>query len=67
MNIISTLLIAAAGGLIGIRLKIPAGALIGAMLAVAAFKIGTGKGELPITFRLGAQIVVGGMIGLDLS
>lgn len=67
MNILLTLTVAAIGGIIGIKLKIPAGALVGAMLAVAAVNIGTGRGELPQSFRILAQIVVGGMIGLNFS
>ncbi len=67
MDILLTLCVATIGGIIGIKLKIPAGALVGAMLAVAAIKIGTGRGELPYTFRLVAQIFVGGMLGLNFS
>ncbi len=67
MDILLTLLIAAVGGIIGLKLKIPAGALVGAMLAVASVKIFSGRGELPYTFRIMAQIVVGGMLGLNFS
>ncbi len=67
MDILYTIIVAITGGLIGLKLKIPAGALIGAMIAVAAMKIGTGRGELPYTFRIMAQIVVGGMIGLNFT
>ncbi|KAF0194005.1 MAG: membrane protein AbrB duplication [Bacillota bacterium] len=63
-----TLLIAALGGYIGIRLKIPAGALVGAMLAVAVSNLGFGfSGEIPTNFRTIAQIVVGGILGLSIT
>ncbi len=67
MDILLTLIVAFAGGLIGLKLKIPAGALIGAMIAVAALKIGSGRGDLPYSFRIMAQIFVGGMLGLNFS
>lgn len=66
-KIIYTLVIAFIGGFIGIKLKIPAGALIGAMFAVAAYNMYTGKGDIPANFKLIAQIVVGGMIGLNFN
>lgn len=66
-RIFVTLLIACIGGIIGIKLKIPAGAMIGAMIAVAAYHIWSGKGELPINFKIAAQIIVGGMLGLNFS
>lgn len=64
-RIIITLATAGIGGFIGLKLKIPAGALIGSMIAVAVFNILVGKGEIPINFKIVAQIVVGGMIGLN--
>ncbi len=64
-KIIYTLLVAGIGGIIGIKLKIPAGALIGAMISVAIYNIVTGKGDIPINMKILAQIVVGGMIGLN--
>lgn len=64
-RIIYTLLIAGIGGYLGIKLKVPAGAFVGAMIAVAIFNMYTGKGQMPMQFKLVAQIVVGGMIGLN--
>jgi len=66
-KIIYTLVIAAVGGYIGIKLKIPAGALIGAMVFVAAYNIKTSQGYIPRDFKLVAQIVVGGMLGLNFN
>ncbi|WP_315114684.1 AbrB family transcriptional regulator [uncultured Clostridium sp.] len=66
-KIIYTLLIALLGGYIGIKAKIPAGALVGAMVSVAIYNIYTGKGDIPYNFKLLSQIVVGGMIGLNFT
>ncbi|MEW9093782.1 MAG: AbrB family transcriptional regulator [Clostridiaceae bacterium] len=66
-KIIYTLVIALIGGYIGIKAKIPAGALVGAMVSVAIYNIYTGKGEIPYNFKLLSQIVVGGMIGLNFT
>ncbi|MDY0236955.1 MAG: AbrB family transcriptional regulator [Gudongella sp.] len=63
-KIIMTLFVAAVGGLVGIKLKIPAGALVFSMLAVAIYNIYTANAFIPYNFRVMAQIVVGGMIGL---
>ena len=46
-EIVLTVLIAFLGGYLGIRLKIPAGALIGAMAAVAILNIATGRADFP--------------------
>ena len=62
-----TLIIAAAGGLIGLKLKIPAGALIGAIVAVAAYNIFTGKAGIPVNLKIAAQIILGGVIGLSIN
>ncbi|MBU5482889.1 AbrB family transcriptional regulator [Clostridium sp. MSJ-11] len=66
-KIIYTLVIALLGGYIGIKAKIPAGALVGAMISVAIYNIYTGKGDIPYNFKLLSQIVVGGMIGLNFT
>ena len=62
-----TLLVAAIGGIIGIKLKIPAGAFLGAMVAVAAYNIISGWGSVPVNLKLGAQIVLGAIIGLNFT
>lgn len=60
-------MVAAIGGIIGIKLKIPAGALIGAMISVAIYNIASSKAAIPSSFKMGAQILVGGMIGLNFT
>jgi len=66
-KIIYTFALAFAGGYAGIILKIPAGALIGAMFAVGLFNMHTGKGNIPNSFRTLSQITVGGIIGLNFT
>ncbi len=66
-KIFYTVFVASIGGIVGIKLKIPAGALIGAMISVAIYNIYTGIGVIPSQFKIGAQILVGGMIGLNFS
>ncbi len=62
-----TMIAAGIGGFIGIRLKIPAGALIGAIVAVAAYNIFTGNAKIPGGFKIVAQIILGGVIGLSIN
>ncbi len=66
-KIIVTIMIGAIGGLIGVKLKIPAGAMIGSMLFVAVYNIYTAKGYIPPNFKILAQILVGGIIGLNFT
>ncbi len=66
-KIILTFIVAACGGLAGYKLKIPAGPLIGSMLAVAVFNIFTGRAHIPVNFKIMAQIILGGVIGLSIS
>lgn len=66
-KIIYTLIIAGIGGYVGIKLKVPAGALIGAMIFVAIYNIKTSQGYIPKDFKLIAQIVVGAMLGLNFN
>lgn len=67
MNILITLLFGALGGFIGIKLKIPAGAMIGAMVSVALFNIFTSKGHIPVSWKYIAQILIGTYIGLSFN
>jgi len=63
-----TLFIAAVGGLVALKLRIPAGALIGSMVLVAiAQGSGAQLGSLPAWTRTGVQIVLGAVIGLSIT
>jgi len=66
-KIFYTLIAAGIGGYLGVKLKIPAGALVGAMVFVAVYNIYTGQGYIPKNFKIIAQIVVGAMIGLNFT
>lgn len=66
-KIIYTLLIGALGGYAGIKLKIPAGAMIGSMISVAVYNVLSQKGYVPSNFKLIAQIVIGSVIGLNFT
>lgn len=66
-KVILTVAAAFCGGWLGIRLKIPAGGLIGAMLAVGVLQINKAEAEMPMYFRLIGEILVGGAIGLGFT
>ncbi|HQE67198.1 MAG TPA: AbrB family transcriptional regulator, partial [Bacillota bacterium] len=63
MFIAITILIGIIGGLTAVRLKMPAGAIIGSLFSVALFSIFTGKAEFPQSFKLVTQIGTGAYIG----
>jgi membrane AbrB-like protein len=66
MDTILFLLFAYIGGKLGIKLKLPAGALLGAMLFVGLFKVLeiVQFNHVSPLLRVGAQIALGTMIGL---
>ncbi|MDK2799257.1 MAG: uncharacterized protein PWP27_2373 [Clostridiales bacterium] len=66
-RLILTLLVAAAGGLAGHYLKIPAGAMIGAMASVAVYNIFTNQAYMPKNFALVLQILAGTLIGTRMT
>ncbi len=66
-RLLGTLVIATVGGLIGLKLRIPAGPMVGAMLAVGTANLIGFPSTMPAYFRTGAQIVVGGMVGLSVT
>lgn len=64
---ILTLLIAAAGGICFWLIGINAGALIGSMVAVAAFNVFTGKAFCPTHLRTVVQIAAGAFVGQSMD
>lgn len=58
-----TLAVAFAGGTVAIKLKIPAGGMIGGMVAVAALNILTGNCNMYSEVRIAVQICLGAMSG----
>lgn len=66
-KLICTLLIGTLGGILGIKLKIPAGAMIGSMVFVAIFNIFTSKGYVPSDLKIVGQIIIGAIVGLNFT
>lgn len=62
-----TMLVAAAGGLLFWRIGVRAGAMIGAMLATAAYNILRGGAFYPSSARRYTQIFTGAYVGLSLD
>ncbi len=58
-----TVAVACVGGLLGRKLKMPAGLLAGAMIAAAAFQVLTEKGVFYTSVRVGLQILSGALVG----
>jgi membrane AbrB-like protein len=62
------LVVGTAGGLLGSRLKITGGTLIGAMVAVILFKMLVQKDlEIPQSYTFFVQILIGIMVGISYS
>lgn len=67
-KIFLTLAIGTVGGVIGYKLKIPAGAMIGSLLAVAIFNISFGAlSKIPNGVIVGVQIVLGSALGMSFT
>ncbi len=67
MHLIITLLTAFTGGIAALKMKIPAGAIIGSILSVAFINIAFGIPEIPIAIRVFTQILAGAFIGSRLT
>lgn len=63
LRLLITLIVAAIGGTIGLKLKMPAGALTGALITVVIFNLLTGVGYVPTTLRSFVQMFTGALIG----
>jgi len=63
MNLAMTIIVAVIGSFLFHKMKIPAGALIGAIIFSAGFNILTGIGEFPDIMKTGVQAIAGGFIG----
>ena len=67
VRILLTVLVGSVGGITGYLLRLPAGALVGSMLAVGIYN-GLGfKAYMPVQVRIGCRIVVGCLLGLNLN
>lgn len=63
MQLLLTVLIGAAGAWTLYKLRVPAGAMVGAIIFVGAFQIFSGCGYFPRIIKAGVQAVAGGFIG----
>lgn len=62
-----TLFVGLIGGIIATKCKIPAGAMIGSLFAVAIFNILTNQANLPQSYKIIAQISTGTFIGAKIT
>lgn len=62
-----TIFVGLIGAKIALKYKIPAGAMIGSLLAVAVFSILTGKAVLPQSYKIITQISTGTFIGAKIK
>ncbi len=68
MRVLLTLLVGIAGGLAALRLHIPAGALVGSLVAVGVLRLGGAPvAEIPMGVRRAAQMAIGAMLGASFS
>lgn len=63
MEFLITIIVAIVGGKIGLKLKIPAGAMIGSMVLVSIFNLFSGKAIMPQEYKILTQIATGAFIG----
>lgn len=67
MDILLTLVLGIIGGLTFYKLKFPAGAMVGSMLAVAIYSVVTGQAAMPSNLRLVTQMMAGAYIGSSIQ
>ena len=67
IRIFLTLLVGTIGGLTGYFLRLPAGVMIGSMLAVGVYNCLSFKADMPAKVRIGGQILIGTLLGLNLN
>lgn len=66
-SLLITLIIGLIGGIIALKFKIPAGAMVGSLFAIAIFNIITGEAYFPQSFKLLTQISAGTFIGSSIT
>lgn len=67
INLILTIIVGFIGGITALKLKVPAGAMVGSMILVAAFNIATGRVFMPQDVKVVTQIAAGAFIGAGIS
>lgn len=66
-KLLGTLLVAFIGGWAGIRFRVPAGAMIGSLVAVAIYNYFSQMGYMPANLKIIGQIIIGGTIGMNFN
>ena len=67
MGAVLALLAAVVGGILFIKLKVPAGAMIGALFGVVVFNVITGLASFPVEVKTITQMIAGGFIGMSIT
>ncbi len=67
LQVLATLVVGCACGIIAKRFKVPAGYMIGAFAGVAVLSVTSGFAWLPVEVRTGVQIVAGAFVGCSLE
>ncbi|MBQ6356573.1 MAG: AbrB family transcriptional regulator, partial [Solobacterium sp.] len=67
MDILITIAVAAAGGLLAKKMKIPAGAMTGALIFVVIFGLLTSRSSFPAEYKVYVQFFSGALIGVKLK
>lgn len=63
MNLYITVCVALIGGYLGLKMHIPAGALIGSMIAAALLNVGFDTAYMPSALKFYTQVTTGTFIG----
>ncbi|PKK39935.1 hypothetical protein ABB02_00724 [Clostridiaceae bacterium JG1575] len=66
-EVLLTLIIGGLGGALFLRLRAPAGAMVGAMLFTAIYSVGFGRAVMPLEVRFLTQVAAGAFIGAAVS
>lgn len=66
-RVVFTLALTVVGGFIGHKSGIPAGALLGSMIAVGTASLAGAKPDMPESYNIIAQMVLGGFLGLTVT
>jgi len=67
VRLLLTIAVGMVGGYIALRLKVPAGALIGSMLTVAVMNVALGTAYMPMTWKFYTQVSTGAYLGAKIS
>ena len=66
LRILLTVSIAVAGGFLGLKLKLPAGAMIGALFATVIFNLSFGLAYIPTNWKIILQLFTGTVLGVKI-